>query len=577
MLGLAQGVYWPQQSRFAQAWFAPQELTRVNSVIQHYGLYLALAIGFVVLTPIHDAFGWRFLFFLTGSLGFFIVAPLYAVVLKSEAEAPHAAQPGQQRQPSLDLEALDGPPFLLVVFSYVTQGMPFWGVTLWLPLAVQSLGFAGLRQACASALPYATAVLLAAPMSILADKAGKRVLIASLGMLVGGLLLLLFPFVNDNHAKLGLIALAVGYLASSYSPDIWSILRLTAKPQAVGPAVGIVNGLGAGGGATIAGFLVGMLNGYTGSYMPGFMVLGGLVVLGSLALLLYSRLSARASTTGGELAQIDPETRAAGVAVQVRPQRATLPLRPWSGQQPSSPPPTQPDRRRGPGFAKLGRGDRCCSSGMTAGHPVRGARLVASTTHQLDSAVQAGRFVVLAHYQDARKTGQAGELRRGKGTAAAIVVALCERMAADRPLCTGHAVADHLLGIDHLVVGGLVHLARLQRDFLERAAAPHRLLGDVRRVLVADRRAERRDQHDAPGDVGRDALLVQRDPEIGMKRLLHGVGHGCPVFGRFAGGHANARERHGRLPEEAGQWVDAGEADHLVAATIDQHGEAAVS
>lgn len=293
MLGLAQGVYWPQQSRFAQAWFAPQELTRANSVIQYHGLYLALAIGFVVLTPIYDAFGWRFLFVLTGSSGLLIVAPLYAAILKLEAEAPHAAQPDQQSQPGLDLEVLGGPPFLLVVFSYVTQGMLFWGVTLWLPLAVQSLGFTGLRQACASALPYATAVLLAVPMSILADRTGKRVLIASLGMLVGGLLLLLLPFVNDNHAKLGLIILAVGYLASSYSPNIWSILQVTVKPQAVGPAVGIVNGLGAGGGGTIAGFLVGLLNGYTGSYLPGFMVLGGLVVLGSLALLLYGRLSAR--------------------------------------------------------------------------------------------------------------------------------------------------------------------------------------------------------------------------------------------------------------------------------------------
>ena len=97
MLGLAQGVYWPQQSRFAQAWFAPQELTKANSVIQYYGLYLALAIGFVVLTPIYDAFGWRFLFFLTGSLGLLIVAPLYAVMLKPEVESPHAAQPVPSR------------------------------------------------------------------------------------------------------------------------------------------------------------------------------------------------------------------------------------------------------------------------------------------------------------------------------------------------------------------------------------------------------------------------------------------------------------------------------------------------
>ncbi|HLZ65894.1 MAG TPA: hypothetical protein VKQ29_06660 [Aliidongia sp.] len=63
-------------------------------------------------------------------------------------------------------------------------------------------------------------------------------------------------------------------------------------PEAVGPASGIMNGLGAGGGGTIAGFLVAMLQSATGSYMSGFMVLGGLVVLGGLSLLTYGRLKA---------------------------------------------------------------------------------------------------------------------------------------------------------------------------------------------------------------------------------------------------------------------------------------------
>ncbi len=63
-------------------------------------------------------------------------------------------------------------------------------------------------------------------------------------------------------------------------------------PEAVGPASGIMNGLGAGGGGTIAGFLVGVLYSSTGSYMAGFMVLGGLVILGGLSLLTYGRLTA---------------------------------------------------------------------------------------------------------------------------------------------------------------------------------------------------------------------------------------------------------------------------------------------
>ncbi len=61
----------------------------------------------------------------------------------------------------------------------------------------------------------------------------------------------------------------------------------------MGPAAGIMNGLGAGGGGTIAGFLVGIMNSYTGSYMSGFMVLGVLVILGSFSLLIYGHVVGR--------------------------------------------------------------------------------------------------------------------------------------------------------------------------------------------------------------------------------------------------------------------------------------------
>jgi MFS family permease len=293
ILGIAEGIYWPQQSRFARAWFAEKELTRANCIIQYYGQFIALAVGFMILTPIYDAFGWRILFFMTGGLGLVVIVPLYMAMLRPETEAPYAVHNQGQQQEKLTLQSLGGAAFLLVVFSYITQGMLFWGITLWIPLAVRSLGFTGLGQALASSLPYAAAIILAIPMAKLSDRTGKRVLIASIGMIVPGLLLLLLPTVDSGYAKLGLITVALGYYASSYTPNIWSILQSTVDPKAIGAASGIMNGLGAGGGGTIAGFLVGLLTSYTGSYMSGFMVLGGLVVLGGISLLTYGRVVAR--------------------------------------------------------------------------------------------------------------------------------------------------------------------------------------------------------------------------------------------------------------------------------------------
>jgi MFS family permease len=97
-----------------------------------------------------------------------------------------------------------GPSFLLLLFSYITQGMLFWGITLWIPLAVRSLGFIGTSQALASSLPYFAAVAMAVPMAKISDHTGHRILIASLGMLIPGVLMIMLPLVDNGDAKLAL-------------------------------------------------------------------------------------------------------------------------------------------------------------------------------------------------------------------------------------------------------------------------------------------------------------------------------------------------------------------------------------
>ena len=290
VLGVAEGIYWPQLSRFVRNWFAPQDATRANSIIQYFGQYVALAIGFIVLVPINDAFGWRSMFFITGGLGLVVIVPLFLIFLKPEREAPIKVASAEARS-GLTLAAFGGPAFFLLVFSYITQGMLFWGITLWIPQAVKSLGFTGEAQAFAAALPYAAAVAFAIPLAWLSDRTGKRIVIAAAGLILPGLLLLTLPMVSSGGAKLVILTVALGYYAGSYTPNIWSILQALVEPRAVGVASGIMNGLGAGAGGTLAGFLVGMLQSVTGSYETGFMVLGLLVVFGGIALFVYDRMS----------------------------------------------------------------------------------------------------------------------------------------------------------------------------------------------------------------------------------------------------------------------------------------------
>ncbi|MBU9172883.1 MFS transporter [Burkholderia gladioli] len=303
LLGIGEGIYWPQQSRFATAWFAPNERTKANAVIQYYGQFLALGIGFMLLTPLYDAFGWRVLFYIAGGLGLLVIVPLYLAMLKPQSEAPYLPPKRRSTAPKLTLAALGGPSFYLVLFSYVMQGMLFWGITLWIPLAVKSIGITGAEQGIASALPYLAAVVLAPFMSRISDRTSKRIRIAASALLLPGALLMLLPVVTSGYGKLALITLALGYFASSYTPNIWSILQASVAPEAVGSAAGIMNGIGAGGGGTLAGFLVGITKAATGSFIVGFVLLGVLALMGGVALLIYERhVSGRMRSSDAEAA-----------------------------------------------------------------------------------------------------------------------------------------------------------------------------------------------------------------------------------------------------------------------------------
>lgn len=296
ILGIAEGIYWPQQFRFARAWFNKDEITRGTNLIQFYGQFLALSLGFIILTPIFDHLGWKWVFYITGGMGVFIVVPMFLAFLKNSPDKASAPdEPVAEPEPAggkISFSDLGGAPFLLLVFSYFANGMLFWGITLFIPMAVLSLGFSGFSQGAASALPYFLAILLAIPVSWYSDKTQKRGLIAACGLGSAGLFLIALPFIDSPFGKLALITLAIAWFTSCYTTNIWSIITSSVKKSAVGPAAGVINGVGAGLGGTTAGFVVQYLQSWSGSYVPGFTVLGVVAVLGGLSVYTYSRIMA---------------------------------------------------------------------------------------------------------------------------------------------------------------------------------------------------------------------------------------------------------------------------------------------
>ncbi|WP_197032351.1 MFS transporter [Bacillus sp. UNC41MFS5] len=291
ILGIGEGIYWPQQSRFAQAWFIKKELTVANTIIQHYGQFLALGLGFLILIPINENWGWKPLFIILGAAGLVIVVPLYLWLLKKEPDVVETKPKEEQSsKEKLTFRSLGGSRFLLLIGAHLGQNMLFWGITLWIPLAVKSLGFTGLIQGLLSGLPYLAAVILTIPMSIISDRTGKRVLIATVGLVFAGILLVSLPVVDSPVGKIALITLSLGTLISTYTANFWAIIQSSVSPSSVGPAIGIVNGIGVGFGGTISSFIVGLLLEQTGSYIPGFTVISFIAIIGGFILYLYGRI-----------------------------------------------------------------------------------------------------------------------------------------------------------------------------------------------------------------------------------------------------------------------------------------------
>jgi sugar phosphate permease len=317
LLGIAEGVYWPQQSRIAVAWFSRKQLSRANSVIQFYGQFLSLGIGFLILASLNGALGWRWMFILVGLMGIVVVLPMFVFLLRGSPEEvmagatraerralartratqraaeQQAAREATKNREKLTLASFGGPRFVLVIAAYFAQGMVFWGITLWIPLAVTALGFSGNLAGFMSGVPYLAGIVCAIPLTIISDRTGKRVPIASGGLLASGIALLLLLAVHGSVGQITLISIAVGVLYGSFSPNIWSIIQSSVRPDAIGPASGIVNGIGAGLGGVTAGWLVGLLLAATHSYTPGFILLGAVAVLGSASLMIYGRRVSR--------------------------------------------------------------------------------------------------------------------------------------------------------------------------------------------------------------------------------------------------------------------------------------------
>ncbi len=302
LLGAAESVHMPMNSALVSRWFPPHERGRANSIYV-VGILVALAVAPLLIVPLAERFGWRMAFLLLGFAGLAVSLPL---VVRYIQDAPPRglgrnaqAVPAQYesmdtslalRQHSRDDCATQG-----LLWLYIAAGacnaFCVFGVLNWLPSYLnrtRGIEFGDLSLPLFSVfLAGIVGVLL---WATLGDRTGKRVLMASAGLLIASVCVLLTAYAPSNAIAIALLALGV-FFQSSYNAQEFATLQQMAHPARVGATTGLYNGttvlVGGVGGSLIPGGIVSL----TGDFQMGLLsVAVGALMVSLLMAILNPRL-----------------------------------------------------------------------------------------------------------------------------------------------------------------------------------------------------------------------------------------------------------------------------------------------
>jgi len=290
-LGAAEAGFFPGIILYLGWWFPARDRARAISLFMS-----AAAVGAVVAGPASGALltmhgmlgfaGWQWLFALEG-LPAIVLGFVVAVWLP---DGPDDARwlSNVERRAILDLlerdreesdhnteHRLSGAVFnwrvWLLAGIYFGFAFGLYGVTLWLPQVVKSLGSTNdFVTGLVSAIPFALAVVCMVRVARFSDTSGERRLVVVLALLIGAPGLAFSALTHDPVLQLAAISLGAAGVYSAVAP-FWTI------------PTGFLGGTAAAGGIAMINS-IGNLGGFAGPYLVGLMkasygFAGGLFVL----------------------------------------------------------------------------------------------------------------------------------------------------------------------------------------------------------------------------------------------------------------------------------------------------------
>ena len=309
LLGVAEGPGFPASAKATGYWFPRGERAMATSIFDAAAKF-ANVIGVPLVALAVVQFGWRWGFGITGMLSLLYFLAFLIVYRDpsrhprlSSAERDYIRAGGATREGPAESGEV-------AMLGYLLRNRKVWGLTIgfsaygysfylfltWLPNYLQAeRGMSMLKSGALMALPFLGAVILTTLIGKLSDtllteetiRTGGRRRMAALSML-GGSLILLTPLVGNVYVILFLIMIALSGVASTVAMNIALVSDLLRSSADAGRATGLLIL-----GGNIFGILAPIVTGYviqtTGNFDYAFVVAGGLLVIGALAVFMLAR------------------------------------------------------------------------------------------------------------------------------------------------------------------------------------------------------------------------------------------------------------------------------------------------
>ncbi|NLU47658.1 MAG: MFS transporter [Syntrophomonadaceae bacterium] len=303
LLGIAQGIQYPNFSVLVKNWFPPQERGTANAVYSMGGT-LAAALSVPLFGWLISSWGWEYSFFVPAALGLACIIPLLLgwitnrpednpFISAGEVASIKTNQPGwptpqNNGKKKGTSQIWDNSTFWLLCIAYTAFMCNWWGLLTWIPqylVQARNLDMSGMTS-------YVTITYIVAMGSCfiggrLVDRVQRKSLVGFGALASVALATFGISSLPSSTGAIICIILAVG-INEFVFPAAWAILQAITPDRFMAACAGVISGT-SNLFSAMTPFIIGFLIQITGSYASGLMFLVGMSALGALSCLVLLR------------------------------------------------------------------------------------------------------------------------------------------------------------------------------------------------------------------------------------------------------------------------------------------------